>query len=100
MSLGAQRSNLVPVSLDPSGFAASPVGLLAMTHGRSNFFPATVNPFTGGADLAAVSCRQSRPRTIGGREGQMKAIFWTVSLIAGVLFGFGDVMSQLAAIFF
>ena len=30
----------------------------------------------------------------------MKAIFWTVSLIAGVLIGFGDVMSQLSAIFY
>ncbi len=30
----------------------------------------------------------------------MKAICWTVSLIAGVLIGFDGVMSQLAAIFF
>jgi len=30
----------------------------------------------------------------------MKAIFWTVSLIAGALFGFGGAMNHLAAIFF
>jgi uncharacterized membrane protein YtjA (UPF0391 family) len=30
----------------------------------------------------------------------MKAIFWTVSLIAGVLIGFGGAMNDLAAIFF
>jgi len=30
----------------------------------------------------------------------MKALFWTVSLIAGVLFGLGGMMNQLAAIFF
>ena len=48
----------------------------------------------------AVSCRQSRPQTIGGREGQMKAIFWTVSLIAGALLGLGDVMHYLAATVF
>jgi len=30
----------------------------------------------------------------------MKAIFWTVSLIGGVLLGLGGVMNELAAIFF
>ncbi len=30
----------------------------------------------------------------------MKAIFWTVSIIAGVLFGLGDVMHYLAATIF
>jgi hypothetical protein len=49
--------------------------------------------------LRAVFYLQSRPRTIGGREGKMKAIFWTVSIIAVALFGLGDVMIQLAAMF-
>jgi hypothetical protein len=30
----------------------------------------------------------------------MKAIFWTVALIAGALFGLGDVMYQLTATIF
>jgi hypothetical protein len=41
-----------------------------------------------------------RPQTIGGREGQMKAIFWTVSLIAVALLGLGDAMHYLAATVF
>ncbi len=30
----------------------------------------------------------------------MKAIFWTVSLMAGALLGFGGMMNHLAGIFF
>jgi hypothetical protein len=29
----------------------------------------------------------------------MKAIFWTISIIAGVLFGLADTMNHLAAMF-
>jgi hypothetical protein len=42
-----------------------------------------------------LSCPQSGPQIRSGREGRMKAIFWTVSLIGGALLGLGDVMLYL-----
>jgi hypothetical protein len=32
-------------------------------------------------------------------EGDMKAIFWTISIMAGVLFGLGGAVNHIAAMF-
>jgi hypothetical protein len=35
----------------------------------------------------------------GGREGEMKAILWTISIAACVLFGLADVMNYVGSMF-
>jgi len=42
---------------------------------------------------------QAADAALRSREENMKAIFWTISILAGALFGLGSVVNQVAALF-
>jgi len=48
--------------------------------------------------MATIAIRRPMPLFGRGRMN-MKAIFWTISILAGALFGLGSVVNQVAALF-